>query len=74
MGGKRVKIPKRPGEPYKSQAEIKKIKRHLNWEPSVDFKDGVDELKRNILHWKTAPLWTSKKIFNVTKEWFKYLK
>jgi len=74
LGGKTIKILKRPGEPDKSQAEIKKIKKYLNWQPNIDFKDGVNELKKNIIHWKTAPLWTSKKISKATKEWFKYLK
>jgi|TARA_B110000438_G_C15820462_1_gene654170 UDP-glucose 4-epimerase len=74
LKGKSVKIPKRPGEPNKSQAEIKKIKKYLNWQPRISFKDGVEELKKNIIYWKTAPLWTSKKISEATKEWFKYLK
>ena len=74
LKGKSVKIPKRPGEPDRSQAEIKKIKKYLNWQPNINFKDGVSELKKNIMYWKTAPLWTSKKINKTTKDWFKYLK
>ena len=74
LKGKSMKIPKRPGEPNKSQADIKKVKKYLNWQPNISFKDGVEELKKNITYWKTAPLWTSKKISRATKEWFKYLK
>ena len=36
-----VHIPKRPGEPEVTFADITKIRRDLGWSPTVNFKDGV---------------------------------
>ncbi len=73
LGGKMTYIPKRPGEPDKSQANIKKIKRKLNWKPKITIDEGIAELTKNIKDWKNAPVWTPKKIKTETKVWFKYL-
>ena len=40
IGGNKVKIPKRPGEPDRSLADISKIKAHFNWEPKIKIKEG----------------------------------
>mgnify|MGYP001218190863 CR=1 FL=1 len=74
LGGEIVKIPKRPGEPDKSQADIKKIKKHLKWKPSISIDQGIKIMLDNISDWKKAPVWTPKKIKVKTKKWFKYLK
>lgn len=74
LGGEVVKIPKRPGEPDKSQADIKKIKKHLKWKPSISIDQGIKIMLDNINDWKKAPVWTPKKIKVKTKKWFKYLK
>lgn len=74
LGGKVVHIPKRPGEPDKTQADIRKIKRMLSWEPRVTFSQGVASLLKNIDYWRNAPVWTPGKIQTATKDWFKYLK
>lgn len=74
LGGEIVKIPKRPGEPDKSQADIKKIKKHLKWKPSISIDQGIKIMLDNINDWKKAPVWTPKKIKVKTKKWFKYLK
>ena len=47
---KRISIPKRPGEPECTWANINKIKRHLNWKPTVNFETGVKEMLKNIGH------------------------
>ena len=73
LGGEKVYIPKRPGEPDKTFADIKKIKKVLNWKPSYSLEEGIKILIDNIDYWKDAPLWTPKKIDNATKAWFKYL-
>ena len=73
LGGEKVYIPKRPGEPDKTFADIKKIKKVLNWKPSYSLKEGIKILIDNIDYWKDAPLWTPKKIDKATKAWFKYL-
>ena len=74
LGGKKVFIPKRPGEPNKSQADIKKIKKKLKWKPHINIDDGIKVMIKNINDWKQAPIWTPKKIGAKTKKWFKYLK
>ena len=71
---KRISIPKRPGEPDRSLSDIKKIKKDLNWKPKVSIEKGVKNLLDNIHNWKTAPVWTPKKIKKATKIWFKFLK
>ncbi len=74
IGGKKVFIPKRPGEPTRSLANITKARKHFNWKPNVTIEKGVNKLLNNINDWKNAPLWTEKKISYATKEWFKFLK
>ena len=74
MGGKSIFIQKRPGEPTTSRANIEKIKRQLKWKPRINFKQGVEELLKNISYWKSAPLWDKQKIKKATDAWFKNLK
>ena len=74
LGGKVIHIPKRPGEPDKSQADIKKIKKKLKWHPTISIEQGIKIMKQNISDWKKAPVWTPDKIDEKTKVWFKYLK
>lgn len=74
LGGKIIHIPKRPGEPDKTQADISKIRKLLNWKPKVAFMKGVSIMLENIDYWKSAPLWTPHKINQTTKDWFSYLK
>jgi len=68
-----VHIPKRPGEPDCTWADISKAKRLLNWEPKVSLEKGVSVVLDNIDFWREAPLWTPESIANATKNWFKYL-
>ncbi len=74
ISSKKVYIPKRPGEPDRSKADIKKAKKLLKWKPKISVKDGVRELISNIDKWKNAPVWNKKSISKATKVWFKYLK
>jgi len=74
IGGKKTYVPKRPGEPDRSQADIRKIKKELNWKPKISINSGVNELLRNIQRWSDAPVWTPKSIKKETKTWFKLLK
>lgn len=74
IGGKKITVPKRPGEPDRSQADITKIKYELGWSPKITVKAGVKELLRNIDNWSGAPVWTPKLIKKATKTWFKLLK
>ena len=74
LGGKKSYIPKRPGEPDSTFADITKIKSELGWEPKVSLKDGVEIILRNIDYWKDAPVWEPNSIREATKLWFQYLK
>ena len=73
LGGETVFIPKRPGEPDCTWADISKIKRKLNWKPQMTLEDGVGEVLRHIDNWKGAPVWTPGSIMTATADWFKYL-
>ncbi|MFC1686783.1 SDR family oxidoreductase [Nanoarchaeota archaeon] len=73
IGGQTVSIPKRPGEPDSTYADITKAKNLLKWEPKISFEEGVKIMLENIDYWKDAPLWTPKEIEKATKSWFKYL-
>ena len=73
LGGDVEYIPKRPGEPDCTYADITKIKSLLNWSPKVSLEAGVGILLENINYWKEAPLWNKDSIADATKSWFKYL-
>ncbi len=73
LGGEVTYIPKRPGEPDCTYADITKIRRDLKWQPKVNIKQGVDNVLANIDYWKSAPVWTPATIATATQDWFKYL-
>ena len=73
IGGKKVRVPKRPGEPNRSLADISKIKEQFSWKPKISIKEGTEMLLKNISYWKEAPVWTPEKIKEATKTWFKFL-
>ena len=74
VGGKKVFIPNRPGEPRHLYAENKLIKSKLNWKAKIEFKDGITKMLEDIDKWKNAPLWTKKNIKVAPKNGLKYLK
>ena len=73
LGGETVHIPKRPGEPDCTFADIRMIKKLINWEPKVSFEQGVSQILENIQMWQDAPVWTAESISEATADWFKYL-
>jgi UDP-glucose 4-epimerase len=73
LGGPVVCIPKRPGEPDCTFADIAKIRRVLGWEPMVSFETGVAEMLKYIDYWRQAPVWTPRSIARATETWFKNL-
>jgi UDP-glucose 4-epimerase len=73
LGGDVVYVPKRPGEPDCTFADITKITTRLGWKPEVSFEDGVTRMLRDIENWRDAPLWDAQSIAQATKTWFQYM-
>lgn len=73
LGGDVVTVPKRPGEPDCTFADISKIKNELHWSPNVSFEAGVHEVLRSIDDWKDGPVWDPESIKVATQSWFKFL-
>jgi len=73
IGGEKVFIPKRPGEPDSTHADVSKIAKDLNWRAEISIENGVDEMIKNIGDWGEAPVWDVESIDVATKNWFKYL-
>lgn len=68
-----VHIPKRPGEPDCTWADISKIRSALPWRPRVTLEEGVSHILEQIDYWREAPVWTPETIGEATADWFKYL-
>jgi UDP-glucose 4-epimerase len=73
LGGEKTYIPKRPGEPECTFADISRISGELGWKPKVSFEEGVGKIVANIDYWKNAPLWDPDSIAKATRTWFEYL-
>jgi UDP-glucose 4-epimerase len=73
LGGAVTHIPKRPGEPDCTWADIGKITRDLGWHQKVSFEDGVGRMIEAIDYWREAPLWDPVSIEQATKTWFTFL-
>ena len=72
-GGEVLHLPKRPGEPDCTFADITRIQAELGWKPEVSFEEGVGKILANIDYWKNAPLWDPKSIEGATKLWFEFM-
>ena len=73
LGGDKVHIPKRPGEPDCTFADISRIQAELGWWPQISIEDGVSKMLEHIDYWREAPVWTPDTIADATKDWFFYL-
>ncbi len=74
LGGEKIHIPKRPGEPDCTWADITRITTELGWRPEVSFEAGVGKIVANIDYWKNAPLWDPESIARATRTWFDHLR
>lgn len=73
LGGDVVHIPRRPGEPDCTWADITKITTALGWQPRVSFAEGVSRILAAIDYWREAPLWDEASIREATRTWFNTL-
>jgi UDP-glucose 4-epimerase len=73
LGGDVEYIPKRPGEPDCTWADITEAKKTLNWEPKVTLEEGVKILLKDMNYWQDAPIWDKNSIAKATEKWFQYL-
>ena len=74
LGGEVVFVPKRPGEPDITHADITKARKLLSWEPTIKIEEGIGQLKERLKDFEQAPVWTPESIHEATKTWFTYLK
>lgn len=73
LGGPVTFVPKRPGEPDCTSADISGICAVLGWRPRVSFEEGIDTMLRHIDDWRNAPVWDPQSIAIATKDWFEHL-
>lgn len=73
LGGQTVHIPKRPGEPDCTWADIARITQELGWSPQVSFEQGVARILAEIEYWREAPLWDPASIETATQSWHRYM-
>lgn len=73
LGGEATYVPKRPGEPDQTFADISKVQELLGWSPKISIEEGVGYLLEHIDYWRNAPVWDPDSIAEATKDWFKYL-
>ena len=74
LGGDVVHIPRRPGEPDCTFADVSQIQRLLGWQAQVPLERGVQTLLDNIEAWREAPVWDQASIDRATATWFHHLK
>jgi UDP-glucose 4-epimerase len=68
-----VHVPKRPGEPDCTLADVTRIRDELGWQAQVPVEEGVAELLEQIDYWRDAPVWDPESIEEATAGWFRYL-
>jgi len=73
LGGEYIYIPKRPGEPDCTYANITKVTSETTWRPEICIEEGIGLMLKEINYWKDAPVWNTESIADATKSWFKYL-
>ena len=73
LGGEAIYIPKRPGEPDCTFADVGKIKKLLGWQAKVPFEEGVGNMLKHLDDWRDAPVWNPDSIKQATESWFRYL-
>lgn len=73
LGGEVVHVPKRPGEPDVTHADVAEAGRLLGWRAEVPFEAGVERVLADIEYWRAAPVWDQDSIAQATRAWFDQL-
>ena len=73
LGGEVVHVPKRPGEPDCTFADVTRIRRELGWSARVSFEEGVNRMLQHLEDWHDAPVWNPCSIAQATQTWFECL-
>jgi len=73
LDGAVVHLPKRPGEPECTWADITRIRADVGWQPLVSFEEGVARMLEHIDYWRDAPVWEPATIERATRTWFAML-
>lgn len=73
LGGPVVHVPKRPGEPDRTHADVTAIASALGWRAQVSFEDGVARMLEVIDSWRDAPVWDAAAVSRATAAWFEHL-
>lgn len=73
LGGPRVEIPVRRGEPDCTFADIRKIQQTLGWHPRMSFARGMAGMLEQLDQWQAAPVWTPETIAEKTAVWHRHL-
>lgn len=64
------RLPARPGEPHKTQADISRIWKVLGWKPETSFAAGLQAMIADAEYWRRAKVWTRQESINSQKEWY----
>ena len=70
LGGPVVHIPKRPGEPDVTWADITKINAGSRLAAADNVRGGGGRMMAEIENWRDAPLWDPDSIEQATRTWF----
>lgn len=73
LGGPVQHVPKRPGEPDCTFADVAKAERVLGWRARVPLEQGVRIMLEHLEDWRDAPVWDADSVAQATTSWFKYL-
>ncbi|MEW5769662.1 MAG: SDR family oxidoreductase [Pseudomonadota bacterium] len=73
LGGPVQYIPKRPGEPDCTFADVTRARTLLGWQARVSFEEGVARMLERIEEWREAPVWNADSIGEATRSWFHFL-
>jgi UDP-glucose 4-epimerase len=68
-----VYVPKRPGEPDCTLADVTCIGAEVGWAAQVPVDEGVRRMLDHIDYWRDAPVWDAGSIEQATADWFRYL-